>query len=853
MLNSTKLHQNDTLSSSISNSSSSSVENNTNLQQNGALTTQTNLKNYLIEKLLNEDESKPVKVDTFLNKSESKEDLISETGTYTIEEKVNSIDKKDDNTAKNNTDYNLVKSIDLMSARAAIDETFGIVERPHISNEDNDDSELNKSQQSKRPAQKIVRERNKTYSLTQDLLANLNKQEEHAIDLDDPSCNTNSLTKTTTYDVIANNKEIAGSFESIDLDVTRASQVSKSTKSGVDTELLLGNTEQLIETIKKRRSDKKLQLKQRLTIANNTMENVSKHTLSPSPSSSCSSSIADNKSSNELRSWTISTSDLKSDKPEDKSLETSRASVKNRNNRNSCSDLDGNISDSSNHTQSQKKGGMAFDYILDGDKKLNYPVNKSQTQRLTSANLSRHRSVARSTNLSNDANSSYNSSKNTNKTSNTSSTQRPLTSSRSSNQSVNRNYNRRSSRDDYERSSVTISSSGYTTPKNSAVSLGAKIKSKATDSNVNSPAQGGNTPRSSVRRRASDNSLQPTKSSYSSVTSSNNSTVSPYTNRTLYLRQQSSKAKRESLDSNNNSPYGSNIYYDPSVKTKPLNGILKKTTSSVAPNNRISQKQYQPTSKQPSRSNSRATSPAGSHNLHLQAHQSPLMTSSLNLPSGSALPSSAEPRGSFQRRKNYDPIKAVEQEKQKKLQMKQEAANNNNNSQKLTNSVCNLQQSLSKNSIYSTENDSYQSNNLDYDSMSDSSQSFSIPVQSLKANISDKQSYEKILQSTLQRLCIRLIQMSTGVLDKIGDENSTEANLFNSGENTELERMQQLAKLVHSMQLVHDHIQIIDSSLFTAKPEEAYMKELSKIRAEVECLKQNVANSTSSSIVSNVI
>lgn len=112
------------------------------------------------------------------------------------------------------------------------------------------------------------------------------------------------------------------------------------------------------------------------------------------------------------------------------------------------------------------------------------------------------------------------------------------------------------------------------------------------------------------------------------------------------------------------------------------------------------------------------------------------MTSSLNLPSGSALPGSSEPRGSFQRRKNYDPIKAVEQEKQKKLRAKQEATNN---TQKLTNSVSNLQQSLSKNSIYSTENDSYQSNNLDYDSMSDSSQSFSIPVQNLKANISDKQ------------------------------------------------------------------------------------------------------------------
>ena len=46
--------------------------------------------------------------------------------------------------------------------------------------------------------------------------------------------------------------------------------------------------------------------------------------------------------------------------------------------------------------------------------------------------------------------------------------------------------------------------------------------------------------------------------------------------------------------------------------------------------------------------------------------------------------------------------------------------------------------------------------------------------------------------------------MSTGVLDKIGDNStkSTESNsLLNSIGNTELERMQQLAKLVHSMQI----------------------------------------------------
>ena len=100
------------------------------------------------------------------------------------------------------------------------------------------------------------------------------------------------------------------------------------------------------------------------------------------------------------------------------------------------------------------------------------------------------------------------------------------------------------------------------------------------------------------------------------------------------------------------------------------------------------------------------------------------MTGSLNLPSGSALPGSAhsDQKASYQRRKNYDPIKAVEMEKQNKLMRKQSTP---------------LQTSNSRNSIYSTENESHRSN-IDYDSMSDSS-SFSIPLQSLKASMSNKQ------------------------------------------------------------------------------------------------------------------
>ena len=103
-------------------------------------------------------------------------------------------------------------------------------------------------------------------------------------------------------------------------------------------------------------------------------------------------------------------------------------------------------------------------------------------------------------------------------------------------------------------------------------------------------------------------------------------------------------------------------------------------------------------------------------------------------------------------------------------------------------------------------------------------------------------------------------------------------SLFNNSiPNTELERMQQLAKLVNSMQMVNEHIEsrayfffrtkcarlwinvmniliflVIDSTLFAPKPEESYIKELTRIRQEVDTLKQTAAlnNSMTSSAAS---
>ncbi len=110
---------------------------------------------------------------------------------------------------------------------------------------------------------------------------------------------------------------------------------------------------------------------------------------------------------------------------------------------------------------------------------------------------------------------------------------------------------------------------------------------------------------------------------------------------------------------------------------------------------------------QSSRQNSRNSSPQNNPN---SAHQSSLMTGSLNLPSGAALPGSAL----YQRRKNYDPIRAVEIDRQKSLA-----------GSKQTRSA-HLPSSASRNSIGSAAEN--ERSNIEYDSMSETS-SFSMSMQ----------------------------------------------------------------------------------------------------------------------------
>lgn len=169
----------------------------------------TEIGNFMIGKFLETDTDQTNQIQINLSKEkndESKEDLVSEAGTYTIDEKTDG--KENQENVSNQLPF---KSIDLMSARAAIDETFGIVDRPDITN-DKQEAPVSPTQGSKRLPQKMARERNLTYSLKHDFVNQLKIQDDDGgkdINQGDSSFNeTAPLTKTKTYDIIAHNQDL---------------------------------------------------------------------------------------------------------------------------------------------------------------------------------------------------------------------------------------------------------------------------------------------------------------------------------------------------------------------------------------------------------------------------------------------------------------------------------------------------------------------------------------------------------------------------------------------------------------------------------------------------------------------
>ena len=230
------------------------------------------------------------------NLTESKEDLHSETGTYTIEDldDNNEDSKKVDNNYNNhqslsNINLNNLRqsttstNIDLVSARAAIDETFGIIDirNQQVENklnkiqQDMDVNETNlKSKSDELQKLNRTRARNQTYSLTKDLLLSQNNNEESkarrdvarnkpvnssfsasssssvsssitgpsSVDIDSVA----SLKKTKTYDVMPNNftqnENLHSNSNENFNEKTSQPASTLNTSRTIGTDLLMGNS-----------------------------------------------------------------------------------------------------------------------------------------------------------------------------------------------------------------------------------------------------------------------------------------------------------------------------------------------------------------------------------------------------------------------------------------------------------------------------------------------------------------------------------------------------------------------------------------------------------------------------------
>jgi len=273
---------------------------------NSSSSNQNKYKAYLIEKLLNESsksKSKETSNELKLNGesnlkkcAESKEDdVASETGTYTIDEAndiANAADFNEDlqHRQANENDKHTAEpkntnstTNELVNARAAINEVFGVVQRPKIDPiEAQSNGDDTRKANIKRQPSKTSRTRNQTYSLSKDLQesqdADSKTANQTAASTNDhvnnstystssssiSSCSvdnhTNRLKKTMTYEVIS---QLAQNGEqcdktSLELDNDKQTvQTSMNTSLNlasartVGTELLLGDTEKLIEQLRK--------------------------------------------------------------------------------------------------------------------------------------------------------------------------------------------------------------------------------------------------------------------------------------------------------------------------------------------------------------------------------------------------------------------------------------------------------------------------------------------------------------------------------------------------------------------------------------------------------------------------
>ena len=565
---------------------------------------------------------------------EDNEDVVSETGTYTIDESPETAAHNKPNN-ENYMRQSSSQNIDLVSARAAIDETFGIViKRPEIDSLVQDDPKSNNEKYLLKTAHnkaRMSRQRNKTYNLSKDLLTvynlpesnNLNNIANSSFSASSSSSissysNDSKMKKTTTYDVLANLSseklnEVVNNSDSNN----NNNNTQPSTSRTVCTDILLGDTEKLMEELKKKQSEKKQNLKAKLeTIQSTNTADPANGNLSSSSTSSSSTNLSNDADQRAIAAAAVINSEMPNGKissrtwtipsPSLEFLSQKEQEVPNNNDNilaNSAefnalstrATVDFGAGDLDN-SMVNRGGGMAFDIPTKNTNSVT--LSAAVIQKLTTTGSTRSASVAAYRNgigeKKSPTNDEFVGSEGQASTSRSSNSSNMTLMRKFELQKLERrqagkrdknNNNNNSNNDDDQFSTVSTNLSQMNSAK-SGVSLGAKIQTKAKE-NV-------------IERRSSE--------ANTSLPSATASSPSPYTNRTLYLRQQAAAAKRESLERRgvgNNAEQVSSSWQQTNGAVKPLNKSvtpLSRTPLSIT-TKRSSSKAAE------SRPNSRTSSP----------------------------------------------------------------------------------------------------------------------------------------------------------------------------------------------------------------------------------------------------
>jgi hypothetical protein len=332
---------------------------------------------------------------------EQQDDLVSETGTYTIDDSAVAVVAAASTTDKNHA-KTTDQTVEIVSARAAIDETFGIlvIKRPEIDSPPYLDPAAEAAKHAKA---RMSRQRNKTYSLTKDLLIHNSTTNDQSSTVQPSKINNNNnlsfsasssssissysndskqqfLKKTATYQVISDS-----STEKLNEIANQSEITNPLTSRTVRTDFLLGDTEQLMDELKKKKQ-RTVNISKILTNLN--IENQSSSTSSSSTNLSNEAAAVAAAAAKSSQTWTIPVAEIESSLVND-ALST-RATV----------DFDMDASFASGGGQQSHRGGMAFDIPAAGGEVgeagngTNVCLSAAAIQKLTGGGPVRSSSVA---------------------------------------------------------------------------------------------------------------------------------------------------------------------------------------------------------------------------------------------------------------------------------------------------------------------------------------------------------------------------------------------------------------------------------------------------------------------------